>query len=402
MESAASKSEPVSFPALFCDQFRARMSRLADDRDATFVNACTSRYSPFRTFLQNAIGAKETPNDSVVSEFAQSADVAAIRKDVATLLQCMADAQLIDLLCTSLPNFRRLWLSADASSDAARQRLLLEIDQFTFEAALAMMADGSRFRLIALDCNARYEKKLELRKNLWESFLQLFKYLLGKHDANAAAAATLQLKIWAAILVGGSAAIGAGVHHHIVVARAHSAAAVHAAIPSPAINTAVPVVTPTGSVPTETVRISPVDAHREAAPAKTAEGQKHHAAASHVPKKDEHVATTDNHVAAADNHVANAKDAHKPADTSKTDSAKKGIFGFLRKSSHDNTTETEKQRTASSKNTNAQTNTSDQANTDKQKKGMFGFLKKNKNKNNQTQNDNASNAQTKQDKTAAK
>ncbi len=397
MRRADSESEPlpfvvkpVPFAASFCDRFRAHMSQLADDQDATFVNACTARYSPFRTFVQNALGTKETPNNTVVSHVAHSQDLAAIRKDVATLVQCMDNEQLIDLLCTSLPHFKRLWLSADTSSFEARRRLLQEIDQLTFETALTLMAESSRFRLIALECSDRHQLNVEIEKGAWERIKQAVNYLLGKPDAKSAVAASLQIKVWLAIFLGGSTVVVV-VHHHIVI-KSHSPALVVPVIspspaikipaaPSAAITQPAPIVAP--PVP---AKVSSPDAHKPAASEKTADAQKHHTTPTHVAKKDNPVPT---------------KDAPKTAETPKTESAqKKGLFGLLKKAAVGDSTPTDKQSTPPAKSADAlavppskDTDTETSAST--RKKGIFGFLKKNKN--NQTNTN--TNTNTNKDKT---
>jgi hypothetical protein len=294
----------------------------------------------------------------------------------------MANEQLIELLCTTLPHFKQLWLSAEASSIDARRRLLQEIDQLTFETVLTLMAESSRFRLIALECSDRHQLNVEIEKGLWERIKQLVNYLLGKPDAKSAAAATLQIKVWIAIFLGGSAAVGAGIHHHIVV-KSHSPALVVPVIsPSPAIT--VPAAAPSPAIsptvaPLGPAKVSPADAHKPAGSEKATDAPKHHTPA-HVAKKDNPVT---------------AKDGQKTAETPKTEVAqKKGIFGFLKKAAVGDTTETNKQSASPSTNTDKQsaspsksTDTQTSANTQK-KGGLFGFLKKNKHKNDQTNTNN--------------
>ena len=430
MRHAASKSEPLPFvvqplpfAGSFCDRFRAHIAQLADDEDATFVNACTSRYSPFRTFVQNALGSKETPDNSVVSHVAHSQDLAAIRKDVVTLVQCMDNEQLIDLLCTALPHFKRLWLSADTSSFEARRRLLQEVDQLTFETALTLMAESSRFRLIALECNDRHQLNLEIEKGAWERIKQLIKYLLGKPDAKSATAATtaitLQIKVLFAIFLGGGTAVV--IHHHIVV-KSHPPAlvmpvispspaislTVPAAPPSPAISLTIPAAAPSPAIGPTVHNVAPpkppkarsAEAHKPAGPEKTADAQKHSTPA-HIARKDNPIPT---------------KDAEKTVETPKTDVAQKdvahknvaqkkgGVFGFLKKAAVGDTTETDKESAPPSKSTTETgkqsappaKSTDTQTNTNTQKKGgLFGFLKKNKHNNDKTN----SNTNTNNDKT---
>jgi hypothetical protein len=395
MQNAASPSGSSSFLTMFCDRFRVHMSQLADDQDAIFVRACTYRHSPFRSFVQNAIGPEEKLSDNLVSKVAHSPDLAAIRNDVVGLVRCMANEQLIDLLCTAVPHFKQLWLSAQASSFEARQRLLREVDELTFETTLNLMAERSRFRLIALECFDRYETNLELRQNLWKRSKQAINYLLGKPDAKSATAAGLQLKLLITIFVGGSAAVGAGVHYHIVNRFRPAPQVVTVTAPAPATNTPVPATAPatvasTAAVPsrpTQTLKTSPVDAHKQAAPAKTADGQKHNAP-PHATKKDNHVP---------------AKDAPKVAETAKSDNPQKrgikGIFSFVT-GSHAKTTETEKETAAPANSTDSQTNAATQTNADtKKKKGFLGFLKKNKDKD-KTNNDKTKNGETEINKTS--
>jgi hypothetical protein len=368
MQSAAAPSESSSFLTMFCDRFRAHMSRLADDQDATFVRACTFRHSPFRSFVQNAIGPEENLTDGVVAKVAHSPDIAAIRRDVVGLVQCMANEQLIDLLSTAVPHFKQLWLSAGASSFEARQRLLREVDELSFETTLNLMAERSRFRLITLECYDRYETNVELRKNLWQRSKQGINYLLGKTDAKTATAATLQIKVLLTIFLGGSAAVGAGVHYHVMDRFRPAPRVVPVVAPAPSTGTAVPLTATVPSVaPVETVKISTADAHKQPAPAKTVQAQKPNAA-PHAPKKDNHVASKD---------------------VQKGDAQKKNALSFLTKSSPAATTETEKQPATTAKTTDTQENTGTQTNTETKKKGgLFGLFrkkdKKDKTNNNQT------------------
>lgn len=381
MQSAAAPSGSSSFVTMFCDRFRAHLSRLADDEDATFVRACNFRHSPFRSFVQNALGREENLTDGVVAKVAHSPDLAAIRKDVVSLVQCMANEQLIDLLSNAVPHFKQLWLSASASSFEARQRLLREVDELTFETTLNLMAERSRFRLIALECFDRYETNLELQKNLWERLTKGLNYFLGKADAKSATAATVQLKVLLTIFVGGSAAVGAGVHYHVVDRFRPAPRVIHDVAPAPATSAPVPLpATVPGVAPAETVRISTGDAHKQPAPAKTAEDQKHNVA-PHTARKDSHVAS---------------KDVQKAAVTSKSEDAqKRNPLSFLKKSSPAATTETEKQTAASAKNTDTQENAGTQTNTEKKKKGgLFGLFRK-KDKKDKTNNNTTTTANSK-------
>ena len=392
VQQAASKSEPAPFVASFCDRFRDHILRLGDDPDATFVNACSSRYSSFRTLVQSALGTRETPADSVVSHMAHSQELAAIRKDVVALIQCMADEQLIDLLCTALPHFKQLWLSADASSLHARRRLLQEIDPLTVETVLTLMAESSRFRLIALECNDRHQLTQAIEKGIWERIQQAVKYLLGKPEAaESATAAGLQVKVCLAIFLGGSAAVGAGIHHHVAV-KSHAAAQAVPVISHSAPAIPVPVAAAPSAAISASVAITalprpekllPAGAHKPAGAAKTADAQQHRAP-THVAKKDNSVA---------------AENALKTPEATKTDVAahKKGIFGFLKKAAGSNTAETEEPSTPPSQKADAQSsppakNTGAQSNANTQKKGFFGFLKKSRHKNDKSNasSDNAS------------
>ena len=381
--TAASPSGCSSFLTMFCDRFHAHVSQLGDDQDEAFVRACTYRHSPFRSFVQNAIGTKETVSDSVIGKAAHSPDLAAIRKDVVGLVQCMTNEQLIDVLCNAVPHFRQLWLSAQASSFGARQRLLQEVDELTFETTLNLMAERSRFRLIALECYDRHQANLELERDLLKRILD---YLFGKADAKSAAVASLTSKVLITISVSVSvtAAVGAGVHYH-VVNRFRPAPRPPSVAPAPATTATLPPPTPVVSVaPAATVTTVPVDAHKQPIPAPTADSQKHNSALHAAAKKDNHLPAQDAHKAAG---ISKTAQTPKAAHTPKTEDAQKNDFAsLLKKGGLGATAETEKEAATPAKNTDTEESANNQTNTTPKKKGggLFGFLKKNKDKKEKT------------------
>ncbi len=391
MQSAASPSQCSSFLTMFCDRFRAHMSQLGDDREATFVRACTYRHSPFRSFMQNAISTKETLSDSVVEKAAHSPDLAAIRKDVVSLVQCMTNEQLTEVLSDAVPHFRQLWLSAQASSFEARQRLLREVDELTFETTLNLMAERSRFRLIALECYDRHQANLELERDLFKRILD---YMFGKADAKSAAA-TLASKVLIAISVSASvtAAVGAGAHYH-VVSRFRAATRPPSAVAPARVTTAtLPPPTPVPSVvPAATVTIGLGDAHKQPILATTKDSQKHNRA---LP-----VAKKDNHLIAKG--ALKAAGISKATRTSNTEHAQKNkVLGLLEKPNPINATEPEKETATPAKNTETEATANNQTNTTTKKKGgLFGFLKRNKDKKAKTDNDETNNGQTQNGKPA--
>lgn len=392
MQSAASPSQCSSFLTMFCDRFRAHMSQLGDDREATFVRACTYRHSPFRSFMQNAISTKETLSDSVVEKTAHSPDLAAIRKDVVSLVQCMTNEQLTEVLSNAVPHFRQLWLSAQASSFEARQRLLREVDELTFETTLNLMAERSRFRLIALECYDRHQANLELERDLLKRILD---YMFGKADAKSAAAATLASKVLIAISVSVSvtAAVGAGAHYHVVSRFRAATRPASAVAPARATTATLPPPTPVPSVvPAATVTIGLGDAHKQPILATTKDSQKHNSA---LP-----VAKKDNHLIAKG--APKAAGISKAAQTSNTHHAQKNeVLGLLEKAKPINATEPEKETATPEKNTETEATANNQTNTTTKKKGgLFGFLKRNKDKKAKTDNDETNNGQTQNGKPA--
>lgn len=375
--------------------------------------------------MQNAISTKETLSDSVVEKAAHSPDLAAIRKDVVGLVQCMTNEQLVDVLSNAVPHFKQLWLSAQASSFEARQRLLREVDELTFETTLNLMAERSRFRLIALECYDRHQANLELERDLLKRILD---YLFGKAGAKSAAVATLTSKVLIAISVSVSvtAAVGAGAHYHVVSRFRAATRPASAVAPARATTATLAPPTPVPSVvPEATVTIGLGDAHKEPILATTKDSQKHNSALpvaekdSHLPAKDAHkqpfpatTAGSQRHnsalpVAKKDNHLI-AKDPHKAAGISKaaqtpnTEHAQKNeVLGLLEKANPINATEPEKETATPAKNTETEETANNQTNTTTKKKGgLFGFLKRNKDKKAKTDNDETNNGQTQNGKPA--
>ena len=394
--TAASPSGCSTFLTMFSDRFHAHMSRLGDDRDEAFLRACSYRHSPFRSFVQNATGAKETLSDSVVEKVAQSPDLAAIRKDVVSLVQCMTQEQLVDVLSSAVPHFKQLWLSAHAGSFEARQRLLREVDELTFEATLNLIAERSRFRLIALECYERHQVNLELEKGLLK---QILDYLFGKGDGKSAAVTSLNASlaskavVMMSISVSVTAAVGVGVHYHVVDKFRPAAAPAAIVAPAPATMSLQPPVPVASDVPAASVTTVPVDAHKQPIPAPAADSKKHDGDAQAAAKKDSHAA---------------AKDAHKTAGAAKTvhapkteDTQKNDVVSMLKKAGMATATETVKDAVPSAKGADAEDTANSQTTTTTKKKGggLFGFLKhKNKDK---TSTDTANNGQTKTDTASA-